>query len=166
MKLRISILNIAVVLIKVVILRLRCNRFRLFKVLHILDDIITDPEHINLGGLWLLDDDRPVPLLMVGLGINTSGRQQVLIELDLWLVNTFCKSVRLFSNLIEKLVVAPICLLARNCLNWGLPPWVPLDLIPVDPVDRILLKHLLDQVVELLRELGDHWYFLDNDLLY
>jgi hypothetical protein len=90
---------------------------------------------------------------------------EVLVELDLWLVNPSSKSVLLIFYLFKELIIASTILGGWGSDDRSLPPRMSFKLVPIDPVNRILLEHLLNQIVKFLRKFGDYWYLLHDDLL-
>ena len=95
--------------------------------------------HLVWQSVWL---DTLIAHLVVDVRINFPDLHQVLVELQLGLVDPLREGIRAV-HLLVKLVRT---LVGRSL---GLPPWVSLDLIPVDPADWIFLKNLFDQIVEL-----------------
>jgi hypothetical protein len=81
--------------------------------------------------------------------IDASGTLKILVELCLRLVNPFGESVLLIFTLFKEHVISSDFRVFWS-IDYSLPPWMSLDLIPVDPVHGVLLEHLLDQIVELL----------------
>lgn len=104
---------------------------------------------------------------MVHLGVNSSDVLEVFIELDLRLINPPCEGIFLIFQVFEKFAVTLICSvgLCRRLLRNVAPPGMLFNFFPVNPIDRVLFKHHLNNVVEFVREAADCWHLLDHDLL-
>ena len=102
---------------------------------------------------------------MINVWIYSSCILQVFIKLNLWLINSSCECIFLFLDLFEESIIsATFCVGSWSSLNGRLPPGMALDLLPVYSVDWVLLKHLLNEVIELFWEFWNYWYFLDHYL--
>ena len=100
---------------------------------------------------------------------NAPDVDKVLIEVELWLVDPLGKMVDslfvLFEEIWNGATLFVRLLLNRTFLNLSGPPRMPLNFLPIDSFYWVLLEHLLNKIIELVREPANDRHLLHNNLL-
>lgn len=100
---------------------------------------------------------------------NASDVDKVLIEVELWLVDPLGKMVDslfvLFKEIRNGATLFVWLLLNRTFLNLSGPPRMPLNFLPINSFDWVLLEHLLNKIIELVGEPANDGHLLHNYLL-
>lgn len=116
------------------------------------------------------------PRLVIGLRLNLAHILQVLLELELWLIDSLRERVGLLLQVVEvvRALWLPSCgtrwqlrwlALAAIIFDRSRPPCMLLELLPPDSIYRIFLEYLEHEVVVFRREVLDHGDLLHPDLL-